>query len=214
MDIIDLSLPLTDGMPHFPGSPPMFIGEHQHFEEHGCRTSVVVMGNHAGTHLDAPSHFVADGRTVGELDLQRCVGEALVLDLSEKAPREAITAADLKSRTKGIALGARLLIRTGWDRTFGQPEYFTDYPPLASDAAEWVAQAGVALLGLDLPSVHPSDFALIHQVLLSADVVIVESLANLDKIPTPRVLLIAAPLKLAALDGAPIRALALGGERE
>ena len=134
--LVDLSLPLTHEMPHFPGSPPVSVVDDQRFEETGCRTSLLVFGSHTGTHLDAPAHFVQAGDTVDAVPLERCIGEALVLDLSRKPPGMEITVEDLMAAAAGdeIGEGARLLVRTDWDRQFGAPGYYADYSPIAVDA--------------------------------------------------------------------------------
>ncbi|MEA2331454.1 MAG: arylformamidase [Thermoleophilaceae bacterium] len=211
MDIIDLSLPLTSGMPHYPGAAPVYLAEGQRFEDGGFRTSLVALGSHSGTHLDAPSHFLRDGSGIGEIALERCVGEAQVLDLSAKGAGEPITIDDLAQFEGAVTAGARLLLRTDWDEQFGREEYFTDYPPLAPEAAAWLAEQGIFLLGLDIPSVHPTAYAEMHVALLSASVVIVESLAKLRFLLSPRVFLCAAPLNLVESDGSPVRAFALEG---
>jgi kynurenine formamidase len=211
LDIVDLSLPLTPGMPHFPGSAPLYLAQDQRFAEDGCRTSVVVLGSHAGTHLDAPSHFVGDGVTIGDVELRRCVGEARVLDLSAKQPNEPITRQDLEAFDGAVGPEARLLLRTDWDTHFGADDYFADFPPLAPDVADWLAEQGIWLLGLDIPTLHQTEYAPMHRALLGAGVVIVESLANLRRLRAPRVFFSGAPLKLVPSDGAPIRAVAIDG---
>jgi arylformamidase len=211
--LVDLSLPLTHEMPRFPGSPPVSVVDDQRFEETGCRTSLLVVGSHTGTHLDAPAHFVEAGETVDAMPLERCIGEALVLDLSRKPPGAEITVEDLTAAAGDdeIGEGARLLVRTDWDRQFGAPGYYADYSPIAAETASWLAQQRVWMLGLDLPTVHPTAYAPIHRTLLEAGIVIVESLANLATLTSKRVFFSGLPLRLAGRDGSPIRAVAYDG---
>lgn len=213
MQLVDLSLPLTHDMPRFPGSPPVCVADDQTFEENECRTSLLVLGSHTGTHLDAPAHFVGDGGPVDAIPLERCIGEALVLDLSHKVAGSPITVADLTAAAGDdeIGEGTRLLVRTDWDLRFGESDYYSGYAPIAAETAAWLADRGVWLLGLDLPTVHPTEYGPIHRTLLGARIVIVESLANLARLTSRRVFFSGLPLRLAGRDGSPIRAVAYDG---
>lgn len=210
---VDLSLPIRSQMPHFDGTPPVYVARSHRLESEGYRMSTLVMGNHSGTHADAPSHFLADGEGVETIPLERCIGPATVLDLSAHEPRQEITVADLRAALGGPpAAGARLLVRTDWDREFGGERYFTDFPPLAVEVGEFLAAAGIWLLGLDVPSLHPTEAAPLHEAMLGAGIVIVESLANLAALSSREVFFSGLPIKLEGADGAPIRAVAYDGE--
>jgi arylformamidase len=209
--IVDLTLPVASDMPHFDGTPPVYVAQSHRLDDAGYRMCTVVLGTHSGTHVDAPSHFLADGSSVDQIDLSRCVGEALVLDLSHRRPLEPITVDDLRAAGAGSISGQRILVRTDWDLRFGSPEYFTDFPPLAPECASWLAASGTVLVGLDIPSLHQTGYARMHEEMLGAGIVIVESLARLRELTQPRVLLSALPIKLAGADGAPVRAVAFDG---
>jgi kynurenine formamidase len=211
MRLVDLSVPISSGMGHFDGTPPVWVAQSHRLEEAGYRMSLLVMGNHAGTHLDAPSHFVADGGGVDTIPLERCMGDAVVCDVTPKAPNQPVTVEDLERYSGDIGEGSRVLIRTDWDTRFGSDEYFSGYPPLAPELAGWLAERGIWLLGVDVPSLHPEQAGPMHEVLLGAGIVIVESLANLSELSEQRVLLSALPLNLPGADGAPIRAVAYDG---
>jgi arylformamidase len=211
MHVVDLSLPIESDMPRFDGTPPVYVAHSHRLAEDGFRMCTVQLGNHAGTHLDAPAHFLRDGRTVDEIALERCVGPATVIDLTAKRPREPIAVADLRESVQGNLAGSRLLLRTDWDLRFGQPEYFVDYPPLSPEVAEWLADQGVWLVGLDIPSLHPEHFKAMHEVMLGADIAIVESLANLRSLSDREVFFSALPIHLRGADGAPVRAVAFDG---
>ncbi|MEV7965378.1 cyclase family protein [Sphaerisporangium sp. NPDC088356] len=211
MQLIDLSLPIESDMPHFDGTPPVYVAHSHRLPEAGFRMCTVVLGNHAGTHLDAPAHFLTNGRTVDEVPLERCVGDATVIDLSYKRPRDPITVADLRDAGLTAVEGCRVLLRTDWDLRFGEPDYFVDYPPLAPEAAEWLAEGGAWLVGLDIPSLHQEHFKNMHEVMLAADIAIIESLANLRSLTQREVFFSALPLRLSGADGAPVRAVAYDG---
>ncbi|MBI3948688.1 MAG: cyclase family protein [Armatimonadetes bacterium] len=107
-----------------------------------------------------------------------------------------------------VAPGERHLIRTDWDRHFGSPRYYEGFPGLTLAAARWLAERGIALLGLETPSVCAEAGHAAHLALLGTGVVIVEGLARLRDIPGPDCWLAALPLPLAGLDGSPVRAVA------
>ena len=162
--------------------------------------------------MDAPRHFLDGGRTIDHLELAKCVGPALVIDLSHKAPNSLITVADLAAQAGHIEPGSRLLLRTDWDRHAEQPDYRTHFPRISPELATWLVDRGVWLIGLETPSVaslqDKVELTTVHQTLLRGEVVIVECLANLRDLP-PAVTFIALPLKIDQGDGSPIRAVAL-----
>lgn len=213
MTLVDLSLPISSEMPHFDGTPPVYVARSHRLESEGYRMSTVVMGNHSGTHVDAPSHFLADGGGVEAISIERCIGPATVLDLSDHEPEQEITVADLQAALGETATaGARLLLRTDWDRRFGSESYFSDFPPLAPDAGRFFANGDVWLVALDTPSLHPTNAGPLHEVMLGAGIVIIESLANLADLTGRKVFFSGLPIKLAGADGAPIRAVAYDEE--
>ncbi len=207
--IIDLSLDVFPGAPTFPGDPPCEFAMHTTVATTGYNLTRVCLGTHQGTHLDAPRHFFDGGRTVDNLDPRRWVGPAPLVDLSHKRSGDAIDLADLAPFDPQLRPGARLLYRVGWDRLFPRPEYFGNYPGLTLEAAEWLATRPISLLGMDTPGPHPSHWQTIHEVLLAAEIVIVEGLAHLDQLPPGDLFFVAAPLRLRGLDGSPVRALAI-----
>ena len=170
------------------------------------------MGTHQGTHLDAPRHFFEDGRGVDAIALERCFGPATLIDLAPGGALPAkcpITVEMLAPFAECFAPGARVVYRTGWDRQFGRPEFFTEYPTLTLDAARWIAERRIALLGMDTPT--PSVEAVeCHRLLLApgVEIVILEALTGLDALPS-RFTLSALPLKVRDGDGAPVRAVAI-----
>ena len=204
---IDLTLPLRPGMPVYPGDPPVAFLTHSTLSKDGCRVTAVRIGTHAGTHLDAPAHFLEAGAAVESLPLPALVGPARVVDLSDMPPGGGIG----RERLGAVAPGERLLLRTDWSRCFGEPAYYEEFPSLAVNTVRELAAKRVALLGLETPSLcaaHDAD-AVAHRALLGAGVVIVEGLTGLAVLPE-RVWLIALPLRLVGLDGSPCRVIAVG----
>jgi arylformamidase len=196
MRIFDLSRPVAPGMPVYPGDPEVRFRLHAGYREHGYRVTEVTLGTHAGTHLDAPAHFLPDGAAVDRLPLEALVGPARV-----------VTEAGLR---RAVEPGARLLVRTGWGARWGSEAYFREFPPLDGEAAERLAAAPAALLGLETPSLHPEpeEDARLHRLLLGAGVLIVENLVLPGDLPE-RVFLATLPLLLRGADGAPCRVAAI-----
>src|SRR5947208_2248294 len=178
---IDLTLPMSAGMPVYPGDPPVEFLPHNSLDADSFRVTELRLGTHAGTHLDAPAHFLADGSPVDALSLSAMVGPARVIDASEVPAGGWIEL----ERVGTIQTGERLLIRTDWAQQYGKRVYYEEFPSLAVNLLTGLAERQVGLLGLETPSLcadHAADAAA-HRRLLSAGVVIVEGLMGLSLLP-------------------------------
>lgn len=207
MEWIDLSIPLKVGMPTYPGDTPFEMKPLLRIADGKvCNLSALQMGTHTGTHVDPPWHFVEGGIRVDELPLDLLIGKAYVVSI-RGVP--AVTADTLTAA--GVPEGAeRLLIQT--DNSFGvwdKPDFQPDFVYLAPDAAEWIVQRGVRLVGIDYLSVEQfrAPQPLAHRTLLGAGVVVVEGL-NLRTLEPGWVRFICLPLRIEGGDGAPARAVA------
>ncbi|MBV9793553.1 MAG: cyclase family protein [Actinobacteria bacterium] len=199
--LADLTLPIEPGMLSNPDHFPPEITLYATLERDGWTARRLVLDSHLGTHLDAPSHFVAGAPDVDQADLEVLIGTAEVIHLSGIEPGEVITAARL-----GPVTGRRVLLDTGWGgRGLAQAEYFGQAPYLAPDAAEALLAAGTELLGVDLPSVDLDGG--VHVALLGAGCLIVENLTGLAALPG-RCELTVLPLPITGGDGSPVRAVA------
>ena len=207
--IVDLSLDITDRAPTFWPDPKTAVIPHLGIANLKYNITQLVMSTHLGTHLDAPFHFFDDGRTVDEVDPGRGIGPAWVLDFSGKRPKEDITRGDLLAHDRKLARGARIVVRTGWDRVYPEERYFTDYPGFPPDACVLLAERGIACLALDTPSVYGPDYVAVHHTLLGAGILIVEGLAHLERLMNERVFLAALPLRIKGRDGSPCRVIAV-----
>ena len=209
--IIDLTHTISDGMPVFPGDPMVEFQRTAFIHQGGYNVTRVSMGTHTGTHVDVPHHVLPDDRGVDCISLDALVGWAEVLDLGEMAPGSEITSADLNKFTDRVTNGSRVLLRTGWSKRWGSPEFFTKFPGISEGAAAWLTARKVALLGIEQPSVHTTMHREIHKALLAEKIVLIETMANLHEITSDRVYLAALPMKLAGLDGSPMRVVAIEG---
>ena len=207
--LIDLSHPLADGLPNFPNDPQLSVKVHTTVAQSGYNLSHLSLSSHQGTHLDAPFHFYDDGATLDSIPLARFCGPATLVDLAPGGALPAsapLTIDTFAPHAAAFTPGARVLYRTGWDRAFGTPRFFTWFPTLTLDAARWIASRGIGLLGMDTPT-PSTDWLECHHILLAkgVEIVIVEGLTNLDRLP-PTFRFIGFPLNIAGRDGSPIRA--------
>jgi arylformamidase len=198
---IDISQPLEEGVPVWPGDTPFSYRLTWSKEASGSvNVGQVTLSTHTGTHIDAPYHFDEKGQRVGELALDVYVGPARVLvrEGMERIGPEFFSDRD-------IADGERILIRTGaWRDRSRFPETI---PVIDPALAPWLKKRGVRLLGLDLPSVDPLDSKDLpaHHALASHGIYLLEGLV-LDHVQAGTYELVALPLPLIQADGSPVRA--------
>lgn len=204
--IVDLTQTLSHGM------RGVEIAAHTRIAKEGYNTTNLHLYSHAGTHMDAPLHFIEGGATIDQWPLAQCIGPALVVDLSFKAPDSLITVADLGAAAEQIGPGARVLLRTDWDDHALLPDYRTHFPRISRALATWFVERGIWLVGVQTPSVASladrDELRDVHQILLRGGIVIVECLMNLRALPET-VTFIALPLKVDGGDGSPVRAVAI-----
>ncbi len=211
MRVLDLTLPLADGTAAGFGLPPAAVRLWQPAPPRGWWATDIRLPSHIGTHVDAPRHWLAEGAGVEGLPLEVLVGPADVLHLEGRPEPGDITVADL-AEAAVTAAGPRWLLATGWDRMYGRPEYFGAYPSLAPEAAAWLVERGVRLLGVDTPSLSRRANAAVHQTLLGAGVAVVEGLCGLTALASRVQMLCVLPLPLQGADGAPVRAVIIEEE--
>ena len=203
-EIWDISLPLYDGMPVYPGDPEVAVATHCALAEgQGCNVLALRLGTHSGTHVDAPRHFIADGQTVDRLPWAALLGPARLVQAPEG---ESIGAAFV--RALRLEPGSRLLLRTRPPGQAPPPDFPPPWLTLTGEAAEELARAGALLLGVDTPSVDAfhAPAPVVHRALLGAGLALLEN-ADLSAPPEGDYTLICLPLRLADADGAPCRAL-------
>ena len=192
-------------MPIWPDSPGICLHWHKRLDAGDeCNNTRLDCDTHVGTHVDAPSHFLVNGTTVEQLSLEVLIGTAVVVYLPKVS---AIAASDLEDLALPSGI-ERLLIRTRNSELWkaGVAEFRKDYVALTADAAQWVVDQNISLIGTDYLSVQRyGDSALTHQVLLESGVVILEGL-NLADIKPGGYELICLPICLVGADGAPARA--------
>jgi arylformamidase len=212
--VVDLSAPLGPETPRYPGDPPVIVSRRSCVEVDGYYTSLVVMGDHSGTHVDAPAHFYSGGATVERLPASKLYARGVALDFTWKGELEPVTREELLDALRGVGVepgpGWYVLLAFGWDSVGG--EAWLRHPYLAVDAAGLLADMGVEGVGVDTPSPdHPPDYP-VHRLLLGRGIVIVENLRGLRRLAGRVFRLVVAPIPLVGASGAPARVLAILGE--
>jgi len=203
--LVDLTQPLTPGMAVLPGDPPLTASPHLTHAIDGFSLTTLCMSTHTGTHVDAPFHLLPEGATLDRFPLSRFVGQARVLDVRRPAVT-AIDIGDLDGPWSGVDM---CLLWTGWDAHYGT-ETMVDHPFLTPEAAATLRDAGMRLVGTDAPSLDPilGPHYPVHELLLGADVLLVENLCHLDELGPGPVSCAFLPLALVGADGSPVRAAA------
>lgn len=200
---------IVPSMRVFPGSPqPSFI-EWSKFEIHGYSSEMMFLSTHTGTHIDAPSHFIPDSRTIDKIKVSRFVSRSILIKIPKKADQQ-ITLNDIINCK--INANDTVVFATGWEKRFKNDNYMINNPGLSLDAAEYLVSNRVNAVAIDGPSIDrgvDNNFN-IHSALLSNDIPIIENLCNLEQLSSVKSFtLIVNPLKLVGASGSPVRAIAL-----
>lgn len=208
MPFYDVTVPLSNELPTYPGDPGIQIGDWRSLANgDSANVSVVNFGAHTGTHVDAPAHFIEGAAKIESLPLDSLIGECVVIEVPEKH-----LVVDEAFVSEHVPVGSiRVLFKTRnsafWNAD--KPEFHSDFTYLDLAAATWLRDQGAKLIGIDYLSIekfkspgHPT-----HLALLSKGIVILEGL-NLSDVPPGKYELICLPLRLRSNlgDGAPARA--------
>ncbi|MGI9566568.1 MAG: cyclase family protein [Nitrosopumilus sp.] len=213
MNPIDLTLTLSESIPNFPGSPkPQFLSWSD-LKEDGYNLELLFLSSHTGTHLDAPYHFVKKGLKIDQIPLKRLIGKGIMIKL-QKNKDAAISKQDIiefEKRNGKINEHSSIFFFSGWQKNLQKSNYFTENPGLNLSAAKYLVSKKTNLVGIDSPSIDlgkNKSFS-VHHVLSKNNILIVENLANLNRISSKEFNFTILPLKLKNATGSPVRALAL-----
>ena len=207
MKLIDLTQTIAPDMPVYPGTEAPTFSPGCALETDGFLERKIAFFSHTGTHIDAPAHLIANGKTLDRMPIETFFGQAVRLDCRQ-ASGAVIDIADLEPLRGELAEADFLLLHTGWSRYWGTAAYFADYPVLSKAAAHWLTAFNLKGVGVDAISVDSADTERfpVHKGLLEKDILLVENLANLERISHRCFTFFCMPLKLADADGAPVRA--------
>ena len=206
MRVWDISVPVSPELPVWPGDSRVVLEQIRSVSKGNSSTdSRLACSVHAGTHVDAPAHFIENRETVEQLPLDVLIGEAIVVEIPDDdiITPEIMEAQNLPADTK------RLLFKTKNSELWNDSThpFKTDFVALSSEAAAWIVRRGIRLVGIDYLSIQifSDKDPLTHRTLLDAGVVIVEGL-DLRDVNPGSYQLVCLPLKLAGSEGAPARA--------
>jgi arylformamidase len=203
MKIIDISWPLSPDMTGYKDKKEVVFSPTRFYETDHVRESKIMMGCHAGTHVDAPSHMVSDGETIDQTNIEKLVGSALVVDLSHVD--EVITPLDLEPFP--ISKNSILILKTSNSELVETAPFESKFVYLSKEAAEFCASKQVKAIGIDYLGIergqkgHPS-----HKILMKAGITIVEGLRCAD-VSMGYYFFVCLPLRIEGLEASPARAI-------
>lgn len=227
MKLVDLSREIYHKMPRLLNHPSIVItpySTHDEIREAGgvkfsSATLSLAMGDHAGTHVDAPVHFDyrPGAKSIDELPLEDFFLEAVCLDLSHKPLKSDISIEDLQKAIEvaGVDIRPRDMVLLHMDfyrRAYGTDGYLTDFPGLTKESATWLGEKGIAMFGVEAvsPGTPGKNNFEVHLVCRDMGFTHVEGLVNLEKlVGKGRFRFIGFPLKIRGGTGSPIRAVAM-----
>ena len=202
MEIIDVSIPISDLMLIYKGDPKVKIDQVKNIPSDGVAISKITMGLHSGTHIDTPSHFFEGEESVDNLNLESFVGEAMVYDLT--CVKESIEEYDLKNY--GINAGDILLFKTKNFELYEKNSFSNEFIYLSEGGAEYLVERRVKTVGIDYLSIersgskdHP-----VHKLLLSNRISIIEGL-DLRAVKPGKYTIFCLPLKIVGVEASPAR---------
>ena len=212
MKYLDLTLTVSESIPNFPGSPsPQFIAWST-IKDDGYNLELLFLSSHTGTHLDAPYHFTKKGAKIHQIPITRLIGDALLIKI-KKVKDQTITKKDLldfERKNGEIKNFSSIIFFTDWQKNLNKKFYFTNNPGLSKSATNYLVSKKINLVGIDSPSIDlgTDKRFTVHKILAKNNILIVENLSNLEKIPTLEFDFIILPLKLKDTTGSPVRAIA------
>ncbi len=201
-NILDISLRITKDMIDFPGDKATEIDRTKNIKHDGYNLSSVNMSLHAGTHIDAPSHFVENGKNIDEIAPGKFIGKVQIIKINDQ---KEITRKELLN----INIKCNKVLFKTRNSTLYKKDFFDEnYVYLTYKGAEYLLEKGIQLIGIDYLNIerpNSHDFS-VHKILLKNEVVIIESL-NLSDVENGIYNLLAIPLKFKNCEASPIRAL-------
>lgn len=194
--LIDLSVPLNKDTPVYPGDPKFTIKPNGIFEKDGYRDSIVTFGNHNGTHIDAPSHMIEEGKTLDKFPIDKFSGVGILIDVQKGITLNSV-------QKENIEQDSIVLFYTGMSKKYHNDEYFTKYPAISEEIANYLVNRKIKMVGVDMCSVDHDPFP-VHRIFLRNEILIIENLTNLSSLAGKKFAIFAFPLKF-EIDGSPAR---------
>ncbi|HLJ31773.1 MAG TPA: cyclase family protein [Candidatus Babeliales bacterium] len=205
MKIIDVSWPISKATTGYKDRSVVDIQEIKNFNRDGVRETALHLSSHTGTHIDAPSHFLRDGKTIDEMSVDRFIGDCIVLDMTTCAER--ITRDCLMAHDGDIVEGSIVLLRTANSDLNATDKFSPHFVYLEASGALYLAEKKIKAVGIDYLGIehsqpgHPT-----HENLMHADVAIIEGL-RLGHVQAGNYLFVGLPLNVIGVEAAPARAI-------
>ena len=197
--LVDLSVPLNERTPVYPGDPQTTIRSNGILAKDGYEDHFVCVGTHVGTHIDAPRHMIEGGKTLDQIPIEQFSGRGVYVKV------EGVFDLD-KVKKAPIQAGDIVVFHTNMSDLYDQSEYHESYPVITEDIARDLAGKNIKMIGVDMCSPDKEPFP-VHKILLGSEILIIENLTNLGTLAGKEFKIFAFPIKL-TLDGAPARVIA------
>lgn len=213
MKVIDLTHTIRESMPVYPGTEQPRLTTACTVEKDHFRETLLQMFSHTGTHMDAPAHVLAGGKTLDQYPAGQFLGKALVIDCRHLREGQSISMDCLEGYGQKLHQAEFLLFCTGWDRYWGTEVYFGRYPCVDDTVLRFILEGGYKGIGMDTISLDPMASLPRHKKLLAlGNTVIIENLTCLEQCGSDLFDFACLPLKTENADGAPVRAVAMLSE--
>lgn len=219
MKIIDLTHQISENMPMYPGTAAPTLHIAYNHNEYGFMETRISLYSHTGTHIDAPAHLYPNGLTLDKYPVEQFTGKALIVDCRMLKKGTKIPVSLINEKGNRLNEADFILFLTGYDKLWGSPEYFSDFPVLSEEAVEWVNRRKLKGIGIDAPSFDPITVDELEQasgelhnhrtILKTNNTILLENLCRLEEAGNDLFMLFALPLNTVNADGAPVRAIAL-----
>ena len=209
--IIDLTHTISPETYVYPGTPAPAFSPTRTITRDNARETLLQVGSHTGTHMDAPRHIIPDGFGLDKLPVSQFCGRAAVIDVSHLQPGETITADFLREQNGYLRTADYALFYTGWEKKWDTPAFLDEpFPVLDAESAQYLVSCGLKGIGTDAISIDPLDSKEFpaHHVILGGGLVIVENLCLKKVVGRKDIMFFALPVKFEGADGAPVRAIA------
>ena len=198
----DISLNIKEGMLSFPGDTIPEFNKIKEINQDNYNLSNMRVSVHVGTHVDAPSHFIKNGRTIDEISPERFIGDVQVIEIEDEKEIR-------KSELEEIEFHSnKILFKTQNSNMISENVFQNDFVYLNYEGAEYLIESGIDFIGIDyltIESLDTTDFS-VHKLLLKNNVIVLEGI-NLKDISPGNYKLIAPPLKITGAEASPVRAL-------
>ena len=207
-EFIDLSHSIEENMFIYPGSPSTELKEYAQIEKDGFKEYLLNISTHTGTHIEVEAHAIRNGKTLNDYGLDRFYGTALAVDCTHN---QYIETDLLHESLKDVEIPDFLFLVTGWDKHWGNTDYFKQYPVLSIEAATYLSKLPLKGLGIDAASfdAFDNDQLTIHKILLKKGLILIENLRELKRVIGKIIIFNCFPLKLKNSDSSPVRACAM-----